>query len=134
MKRIVRYTPSIAHSDFLPHLLEHCICHPDSKEPVHVARELLQGSAGVDGDITYFEAAEYVDAKDLKHYCQRACLEKKKIAYEYEVFKEEFDTKDYKIRVYDKFMQQTFDKKWSSSPYKILQKDLQSYFETYYRA
>jgi len=134
MKKIVRYTPSIAHSDFLPHLLEHCICHPDSKEPIHVAWELLQGSAGVDGDITYFEVAEYIDANDLKHYCQRACLGKKKIVYEYEVFSEEFDTKDYKIRVHDKFIQQTFDKKRSSSPYKILQKDLQNYFQQYYIA
>ena len=132
MKKIVRYTPHIDHSDFLPHLIEHCVCHPETKELSHIGWEIIHGNAAVEGDVTYFECENFIEDATLVAYCQRACITKQKIKYEYDVFKEEFDTKDYKIRVYDKYKQQTSDKKRSSSPYPLTEKKVKNYFNEWY--
>lgn len=133
MKKIVRYTPHIDHSDFLPHLIEHCVCHPETKELSTIGWEIIHGNSAVEWDVTYFECENFIENATLVEYCQRACITKQKIKYEYDVFKEEFDTKDYKIRVYDKYKQQTNDKKRSSSPYPLTEKKVKSYFNEWYK-
>lgn len=92
----------------------------------------MSWSAIVDGDITFYTTEPFLETQEIITYCQRAAINKHKVLYEQEVFIEEFDTKDYKIRVYDKFIQKNIHKKRSSSPYRVPYQKLLDYVTTYY--
>lgn len=121
--------PYYKDSNFMGHLVEHCILHPDK---TIITQCILKPwtSGALSGEHMYITFDNYVDQKDIFEMLNKP-ITQKMIDYEYKIFEEEFGNMSYIIRLLEKLSKVHYGDHRSQKPTLYSLEEVQVYHKKY---